>query len=68
MSSHVSRRARVFVYWSCLQVSPIMTRQQSYVVLDNSSLTEKQEALIRQTAEVLFVSLSEAGCLLRHYG
>lgn len=49
-------------------VSPIMTRQQSYVVLDNNSLTEKQESLIRQTAEVLFVTPSEAGCLLRHYG
>ncbi len=49
-------------------VSPIITRQSSYLVLDNDSLSEQQSALIRQTAEVLFVTPSEAGCLLRHYG
>jgi len=49
-------------------VSPILTRQASYVVLDNASLSEQQESLIRQTAEVLFVTPNEAGCLLRHYG
>jgi ariadne-1 len=48
--------------------SPVLTRQSSYVVLDNDSLQEKQEQLIRQTAEVLFVTPEEAGCLLRHYG
>lgn len=49
-------------------VSPILTRQQSCEVLDNTALSAKQEALVRQTAEVLFVTASEAGCLLRHYG
>jgi hypothetical protein len=48
--------------------SPVLTRQQSYLVLDHESLTDRQESLIRQTAEVLFVTMAEAGCLLRHYG
>jgi len=49
-------------------VSPILTRQQSYCVLDANALREKQDALLKQTAEVLFVTPEEAGCLLRHYG
>ena len=48
--------------------SPILTRQSSYLVLNHESLSEKQEALIKQTAEVLFVTNEDAGCLLRHYG
>lgn len=48
--------------------SPVLTRQSSYLVLDNNSLQERQEQLVRQTAEVLFVTPEEAGCLLRHYG
>ena len=49
-------------------MSPALTRQSSYLVLDNTSLSDQQSSLIRATAEVLFVTPSEAGCLLRHYG
>ena len=48
--------------------TPVLTRQQSVVVLNNDALLLKQDALIKQTAEVLFVTPEEAGCLLRHYG
>lgn len=47
---------------------PLLTRQESYVVMDNAALESKQEQLLRATAEVLFVTPQEAGCLLRHYG
>lgn len=48
--------------------SPVLTRQSSFLVLDNQAITERLQQLIKQTAEVLFVTTDEAGSLLRHYG
>ena len=47
---------------------PSLSRQASYRILDNDSLLATQNKLIAQNAEVLFVTPTEAGLLLRHYG
>ncbi len=32
------------------------------------TITCRQEVLVKQTSELLFLTASEAACLLRHYG
>jgi hypothetical protein len=45
-----------------------MQSRSQYTVMDHSALAEQQLSLIRHTSEVLFVTMNEAGCLLRQYG
>lgn len=45
-----------------------LSRKHSYTILNHVLLLDQQQKLISHTSEVLFVSNSEASCLLRHYG
>jgi len=46
---------------------PALRRHFSYVVLRDNDLITMQRATIATTTELLFISASEAACLLRHY-
>jgi ariadne-1 len=50
------------------QEAPSLERQNSYVLFDLTKLAERQDKMVKQIAELLFVTPTEAACLLRHYG
>ena len=52
----------------CVQDTPVLERRGSFTVLPPDKLTLKQDALVKQTADLLYVEPAEAGVLLRHFG
>lgn len=55
-------------HFHCVQDSPSLERRGSFTVLPPDKLAQKQDALVKQAADLLYVEPQEAGVLLRHFG